>query len=246
MGGFLTPIRAIIADDEPLLRAELADALAQWWPTLELVAQVGDGPSAVASAMRFEPDIVFLDVNMPGLDGLVAARQLRQLGYQGEVVFITAYDQHALEAFAYRASDYLVKPLEEDRLQETLARLKSRLATRTGPAALAARGSPWLKVLKGNRMELVALEDVACFKAVPGYTLVCTATAEHLIDEPLTKLMERLDPQQFVQVHRASVVNLRFVAGVQRDRPGRLRVELKHGLGSLEVARARAEALWNL
>jgi DNA-binding LytR/AlgR family response regulator len=263
----MTPTRAILADDEPLLRAELAGMLAQWWPELELVDQVGDGRAALASVLRHQPDVVFLDVNMPRLDGMAAAQQLRQQGYGGEIVFVTAYDQHALRAFEQRAIDYLVKPLEQERLCETIARLQarrlSRPATPSDPAALAKElqqtvadsiaqalsqprpsapePMPWIRVVRGKQIELIPIEEVACFRAVPGYTQVTTRQGEHLINEPLAKLLERLDPRSFVQVHRASIVNLRFVAKIHRERPGHFLVELKHGLGKLEASRARAE-----
>jgi len=270
----MTPARAIIADDEPLLRAELAELLAQWWPELTLVDQVGDGRAAVASALRHAPDVVFLDVNMPRMDGMAAAQQLRQQGYAGEIVFVTAYDQHALRAFEQRAIDYLVKPLEATRLRDTLARLQARLSAPAQtvadePAALmmkelqqtvadsiaqalsqarpaAPEPMPWVRVVSGKQIQLIPIEDVACFRAVPGYTQVTTRQGEHLISEPLAKLLERLDPRTFVQVHRASIVNLRFVAKIHRDRPGRFLVELKHGLGKLEASRARAELFRDL
>lgn len=260
--------RAVIADDEPLLRAELCDMLARWWPDLHIADQVGDGRAAVASVTRLEPDVVFLDINMPRLDGMAAAQQMREHGFAGEIVFVTAYDQYAVSAFAQRAIDYLIKPLEEARLRDTLSRLQARLAAPTAPAkdnpvalmqelqqavaqsvALAmahvkpaAHASmPWVRVVRGNQIQLIAIEDVACFRAVPGYTQVTTRQGEHLISETLVKLLERLDPQTFVQVHRASIVNLRFVARIHRERPGRFMVELKHGLGNIEASRARAD-----
>jgi len=261
-------IRAIIADDEPLLRAELCDMLARSWPELQITHQVGDGRAAVAGVAQHVPDVVFLDVHMPRLDGMAAARQMREQGYAGEVVFVTAYDQYAIPAFEQRAIDYLVKPLEEDRLRDTVARLQQRLSTPRravgdDPAALlkelqqtvassiaqalshaqpnAPEPMPWVRVVNGNQIQLVAIEDIACFRAVPGYTQITTRHGEHLINEPLSKLLERLDPQTFVQVHRASIVNLRFVAKIHRERPGRFLVELKHGLGKVEASRARAD-----
>lgn len=268
----MKPARAVIADDEPLLRAELAGMLNTWWPELELVDQVGDGRAAVASVLRHQPEVVFLDVNMPRLDGMAAAQQLRQQGFAGEIVFVTAYHQHALRAFEQRALDYLVKPLEEARLRDTIARLQARsLAPPRGagdPAALMeelrqtvadsiaqalqqARPAepepmPWIRVVNGKQIQLIPIEEVACFRAVPGYTQLSTRQGEHFITEPLAKLLERLDPRTFVQVHRASIVNLRFVAKIHRERPGRFLVELKHGLGKLEASRARAELFRDL
>jgi DNA-binding LytR/AlgR family response regulator len=261
--------RAVLADDEPLLRAELCEMLARVWPALQVVAQVGDGRAAVAAALEHKPDVVFLDVSMPRLDGMAAAQQLRQQGFAGDIVFVTAYDQYAVPAFAQRAIDYLVKPLEEDRLRDTVTRLQQRLAAPRGGGAGEASAAmlkelqqtvaasvaqalsqarpappepmPWVRVVSGNQIQLIATDDIACFRAVPGYTQVTTCQGEHLISEPLAKLLERLNPQTFVQVHRASIVNLRFVAKIHRERPGRFMVELKHGLGKVEASRARAD-----
>lgn len=261
-------MRAIIADDEPLLRAELCGMLALAWPELHIVEQVGDGRAAVASVARHAPELVFLDVNMPRLDGMAAAQQMRQQGFAGEIVFVTAYDQYAVSAFEQRAIDYLVKPLEEQRLGDTVARLQARLSAPRAradedPAALLRQlqhtvadtitqalstnrpatpePMPWVRVLSGNQIQLIAVDDIACFRAVPGYTQITTRQGEHLITDSLSKLLERLNPQTFVQVHRASIVNLRFVEKIHRERPGRFMVELKHGLGKLEASRARAD-----
>lgn len=270
-----TVIRAILADDEPLLRAELCDMLAQAWPALQIVEQVADGRAAVAAVQRHAPDVVFLDVNMPRLDGMAAAQQMRQEGYAGEIVFVTAHDQYAVPAFKQRAIDYLVKPLEEQRLIDTVARLQARMAmpdsnpnrpdaaalikelqqtvahaiahamARAAPAAPAATNAAepmsWVRVVSGNQIHLIPVDDIACLRAVPGYTQITTRQGEHLINETLAKLLERLDPKNFVQVHRASIVNLHFVAKIHRERPGRFMVELKHGLGKIEASRARAD-----
>lgn len=270
-----TNFRAVLADDEPLLRAELCDLLAQAWPALQIADQVADGRAAVASVQRHAPDVVFLDVNMPRLDGMAAAQQMRKQGYAGEIVFVTAYDQYAVPAFAQRAIDYLVKPLEEARLHDTVARLQTRLQAPRGdaaphsealikelqnavaqsvaqamarqapaaaPAVSAPDPMPWVRVVSGNQIQLIPVDDIACLRAVPGYTQITTGQGgEHLVSEPLAKLLERLDPQTFVQVHRASIVNLHFVAKIHRERPGRFLVELKNGLGKVEASRARAD-----
>ena len=257
-------MRALIADDEPLLRAELREALAQCWPELRIVAEVADGRAAVAAALQLRPEVAFLDVNMPHLDGTAAARQLRERGYAGELVFVTAYDQFAVAAFDARAIDYLVKPLELERLGETVTRLRARLGmvqpapatpspppappAPTGPPAAepSAITSPWLRVTRGLQTRLVALDDIACLRAVPGYTQLVTREGEHLVELALKTLQQRLDPQCFVQVHRAAIVNLRFVEHIERDPSGRCVVELKHGLGRVEASRSGSELLRSL
>lgn len=246
----MTAMRALIADDEPLLRAELREALAQAWPELHIAAEAADGRAAVKAALEQRPEVAFLDVSMPHLDGLQAAKRLREQGYAGEIVFVTAYQQHALAAFDARAIDYLVKPLELARLGETVTRLKARLGERA-PAPVALVVPPptpmnWLRVTRGTTMHLVSLQDVACLRAVPGYTLVLTRDGEHLIEQPLKLLQPQLDPRSFVQVHRAAIVNLHFIARVVRDRPGHSLVELKHGLGQVPASRAGAELLRSL
>ena len=254
-------MRALIADDEPLLRAELRDALAQCWPELQVVAEVADGRAAVAAALQLRPEVAFLDVNMPHLDGAAAARQLRERGYAGELVFVTAYDQFAVAAFDARAIDYLVKPLDQARLGETVTRLRARLGalhpapiaptlqpTPIAPQAPDPSGiaSPWLRVTRGLQTRLVALDDIACLRAVPGYTQLVTREGEHLVELALKTLQQRLDPQCFVQVHRAAIVNLRFVEHIERDPSGRCVVELKHGLGRVEASRSGSELLRSL
>jgi DNA-binding LytR/AlgR family response regulator len=248
-------MRALIADDEPLLRAELRDALAQCWPELQVVAEVADGRAAVAAALQQRPEVAFLDVNMPHLDGTAAARQLRERGYAGELVFVTAYDQFAVAAFDARAIDYLVKPLDLARLGETVTRLRARLGAApaaaaapatAAPAEPSAAASPWLRVTRGLQTRLVALDDIACLRAVPGYTQLVTREGEHLVELALKTLQQRLDPQCFVQIHRAAIVNLRFVEHIEREASGRCVVELKHGLGRVEASRSGAELLRSL
>jgi DNA-binding LytR/AlgR family response regulator len=234
-------MRALIADDEPLLRAELRDALAVAWPELRIVAEASDGRGALAAALEQRPEVAFLDVSMPHLDGMAAAQRMRERGYTGEIVFVTAYDQFALKAFDARAIDYLVKPLEAERLGDTVTRLKAKLAG--APAASTPQAPQWLRATRGTSTQLVPIQDIACLRAVPGYTQLLTQEGEHLIEEPLKNLQLRLDANIFVQVHRAAIINLNFVQRIVRERPGRCVVELKHGLGQVEVSRAGAEAL---
>lgn len=231
--------------------------------------------------------MLFLDISMPHLDGMAAAQQLRERGYAGEIVFVTAYDEFALRAFDARALDYLVKPLEPERLGETVTRLQARLQAPAAPApadtdaviaalerslvetlhrslgqshtleqaiaslrppAEAARTatSPWLRATRGAQTQLIAIDDIACLRAVPGYTQIVTRDGEHLIEQALKSLQARLDPAAFVQIHRAAIVNLHFVERIVRDRPGHCVVELKHGLGQVEASRAGAELLRSL
>lgn len=245
---------AVVADDEPLLRAELREQLALHWPQLQVVAEAADGAAAVAVVEQFAPDVAFLDVRMPRMDGLEAA--LRVKG-RCLVVFVTAYDHYALQAFDARAADYLVKPLDTRRLQETIARLKLRLAgepvdvaaqierlsaeVRAALRPVAARRLEWLKVSSGATVRLVDVADVFVFRAVTGYTQVTTADAEHLIRMPLRELLDQLDPTLFVQVHRSAIVNLRAIAAARRLADGRYAIELRGGRGTLETSRARAE-----
>ena len=261
-------IRALIADDEPLLRAELRERLQYWWPSLEVVCEAADGWAAIAGVAQHQPHVVFLDVSMPRIDGMAAAQQMRQQGYGGEIVFITAHEQHAVRAFEHRAVDYLVKPLDDLRLRDTITRLQARIAGAADAAADQAAllmslretmqeclgqarapapdSLPWVRAAIGNQIQLIAFDDIACLRAVPGYTQVCTAKGEFLISEPLNKLLERLDPQCFVQVHRAAIVNLHFVAKIHRSRPGHFTIELKHNLGDVAASRARSEVFRDL
>jgi DNA-binding LytR/AlgR family response regulator len=257
--------RALIVDDEPLLRAELRDGLAQAWPALEVVAQAGDGLAAIAAVAAHAPDVVFMDISMPRLDGMAAAQRLRETGLVGEIVFVTAHEQHAVRAFEQRAVDYLVKPLQMPRLAQTVQHVQARLSERAKPAApdvaaalmadlraaiqqaaapgCAPKRQRWLRASRGQQWHLVAVEDVACLRAADGYTQVITRDGEHLIDETLKSLLAGLDPEVFVQVHRAVVVNLHFVAGMRRERPGHYRIELRHGLGELPATKSLAELL---
>lgn len=237
---------ALIADDEPLLRDSLERALAQLWPTLRVVAQARNGREAVEMVEEHRPDIAFLDVHMPGLNGMEAARQIAR---QTHVVFVTAYEQYALQAFERGAIDYLVKPVDETRLAATVERLRERLAERApqraGPeqaaleavidelarrmarppgapspaaAGLAADTGPlqWIRASVGSTLKLIPVDEILFLRSDEKYTLVVTAEGEALIRTPIRELIERLDPQRFVQVHRSVVVNLHAISHVTR------------------------------
>lgn len=243
---------AVIADDEPWLRADLREQLALCWPELIVVAEAVDGQDAVHAVRRLDCDVVFLDVQMPRMNGLEAAAQLKG---SVEIVFLTAYDQHALTAFEHRAADYLLKPIDADRLADTVSRLRIRLNERlrvdqtvrelralTGHASDVDKVQrlEWIKAAVGNSTRLIPIADVMAFRAVPGYTEVVTIAADALIRTPLRDLLPRLDPALFVQVHRNAIVNLSAVDVARRLADGRYAVDLKGGRGSIETSRTRA------
>lgn len=247
------PCTAVIADDEPWLRADLRERLAAAWPELAIVAEAGDGEAAVLAAQRFGCDVMFVDVQMPRLTGLEAAARLKGLV---EVVFLTAHEQYALAAFSHRAADYLLKPLDSERLADTVARLRARLrerrqaadmlrqlgelASAMRPPAAAEPRQDWIKAVAGNATRLIRIADVMAFRAVPGYTEVVTGEIEALIRTPLRDLLPRLDPAVFVQVHRNAIVNLNAVALARRLADGRYAIDLRDGRGAIETSRSRA------
>ena len=245
---------ALIADDEPLLRESLTRLLAQTWPELEVVAQSRNGRAAVESFEAQHPDICFLDVHMPGLSGIEAARFI---GRRAHVVFVTAYDQYAVQAFDQGALDYLVKPVELARLMDTVARLKERLrATPEIPDTgvlldqLAARvfknaattSLHWLRVSVGQALRLVSADEIDFLRSEDKYTLVAWhdpagQLAEGLVRTPLKELIGQLDSEQFVQVHRSVVVNLRAIKQVLRGQNETANIHLKYRTEVLPVSR---------
>lgn len=246
---------ALIADDEPLLRDALARLLAQAWPELAIVAQARNGREAVELFETHRPDICFLDVHMPGLSGIEAARAI---GNRAQLVFVTAYDQYALQAFEHGVLDYLVKPVEAMRLAETVARLQQRLRAaqplgdiealieqlaarlRTGSEPARLR---WLHVAVGSALRLVAVDDVDYLRSDEKYTRVAWRgdggkPAEGLVRTPLKDLAARLDPAQFVQVHRSVIVNLRAIGQVKRGDNETATIQLKGRDEVLPVSRS--------
>lgn len=254
---------ALIADDEPHLADYLRGRLAVLWPELAIVAVAANGPQAAEAIRARAPDIAFLDIRMPGATGLEVAQQLRADGPRPRVVFVTAYDQYAVQAFEADAIDYLLKPVTDERLARTLDKLRTALAART-PAppldALLAQLSQrlqreagsylrWIRASKksgdGELTEQIAVADVAYIQADDKYTCVYARDVagggkelrEWLIRVPLSDLAGQLDPADFAQVHRSVIVNLHAVAGTRRDITGKLFVRIRDHARELPVAR---------
>lgn len=225
---------AVVAEDEPALRRELKDALASLWPSLRVVAEAEDGVQAIRALETHRPNVIFLDIEMPGMSGLDVARVASN---QCHVVFVTAYDQYAVAAFEQGAVDYVLKPFVAARLATAIARVKKQLDN--APAnldrllsALAERTAQrrflrWITVAHGRSVRLITVDDVCYFEADQKYTRVVTASAQSLINKSIKELLEELDPEVFLQIHRGTIVNINAIAGVHRDLRGRLTVQLK-------------------
>lgn len=234
---------ALIVEDEPLLRAELTDQLRVLWPELQIAGQVDNGIDAVAAIDALKPDIVFLDIQMPGLNGMEVARHIPD---SCQVVFVTAYADYALAAFDAGASDYLVKPLTTARLLQTIRRLKSRAATSPPPAVweklFEQESAPvrlkWIKASSGNSVRLVMVSEVLYFQSEEKYTRVVTEKGDALIRLPLKSLLGQLDPQQFAQIHRSTIVNLQAVDRIERNELGG-----RSSAGVEVILKGRAERL---
>ena len=247
---------ALIADDEPHLVDYLRAKLATLWPELRIVATVANGTEALASIAAHRPDIAFLDIRMPGRTGLQVAQQLQAEQRPPRIVFVTAFDQYAVEAFEREAVDYLLKPFGDERLQQTIDRLKRRLAgdapspdlaatlaalARALPGAAAPAGRlAWIRASAGNEVRLISVDDVCYFEANDKYTSVFTADGEALIRTPLKELVAQLDPDRFWQVHRGTVVNLAHIATTTRDLAGRVTIALRNRRERVAVSRAYA------
>lgn len=246
---------ALIADDEPLLREALTRQLAQAWPELDVVAQARNGREAIKFFEAKHPDVCFLDVHMPGVSGVEAAHQI---GRRAHLVFVTAYDQYAVQAFRQGVLDYLVKPVEAERLAETVARLKERLhaeqpalnteALLRELAAQLTRGAGpaplrWIRAQVGQTLRLIAVDDIDYLRSDTKYTLVAWRgdagqPAEALVRLALKDLAAQLDPEQFAQVHRSVVVNLHSVSHVTRADNETAAVHLKGRKEVLPVSRS--------
>ena len=245
------PLDALIAEDEELLRDALVQQLARLWPELRIVAACEDGAAAVEALAEHQPAIAFLDIRMPGITGIDVARALGSISPRTQVVFVTAYDQYAIDAFEHGAMDYLLKPVSDERLLATRERLLARLSAppanedvlerllqRLGqrPAAVEKPPLAWITATSGRDTRLIMLEDVAYFRADNKYTTVVTAHGESVLRTPLRELLEALDSNQFRQVHRSTIVNMKAVAAVSRDEAGRGVLRLRDRPETLAVS----------
>jgi DNA-binding LytR/AlgR family response regulator len=242
---------AIIADDERLMRDQLRMRLEQVWPELEIVGEAKNGEEAVELVEQHKPDLTFLDIRMPGKTGMEAAREI---GDRSQIVFVTAYDQYAVEAFERGAVDYVLKPSEPERLKVTVERLKARLdkpgavvndsvtAMLSQLAEKIAAPKPkhlqWIQASIGQDLRMIPVEEILFFRSDEKYTCVQTSTFEALIRKPVRDLADELDPALFWQIHRATLVNVNAIEGVTRDIRGRHLVLVKGRPEKLEVSRS--------
>lgn len=225
---------ALVAEDEATLRHQLVEQLGQLWPELTIVAEAADGVQALRLLEEHRPDVLLLDIQMPGATGLEVARQASG---RCHVVFVTAYDEYAVAAFEQGAVDYVLKPISAARLFTTVSRLKQRIAApparidavldRIGNGVLQKTFLRWINASVGQNLKLITVDEIAYFQADNKYTRVVTGEGEALIRKPLKELVEELDPQQFWQIHRSTLVNANAIAGVTRDFRGRMLVKLK-------------------
>ncbi len=234
--------RAIIAEDEEVLREELRGHLNVLWPELDIVAMASNGIEALSLFDRHRPDILFLDIQMPGLTGLDVARQIEG---RCHMVFVTAYDVYAMAAFERGVADYLLKPYEPARLMLALRRIRQSLDSRQAVVQeTVANALPvpsrdylrWINVSKGSGVQLITVEEICYFQADTKYTRVVTAEGESLIRRSLKELSEQLDPGRFWQIHRSTIVNVDAIAGVTRNLAGGVQVKLKSRLERLDVS----------
>lgn len=252
-------LSAVLAEDETLLRQFLKKKLEKLWPELTIVGEAEDGVAAVELIAAVKPAVAFLDIRMPALTGLEVATQIAEASPDTHVVFVTAYHEYAVAAFERGAVDYVLKPIQEDRLQTTIERLKARIeaddkdaptlpdnlsqliATLKREMRAGADGAPeymrWIKASLGSTLKLIDVKDVLFFNSDEKYTRVVTETEEALIRKPLRELLDELDPNVFWQIHRGTIVNVNAIAGVTRDFRGDATVKVKNHKETLKVSR---------
>ena len=244
-------VRILIADDEANLAEHLRDRLTALWPGIEVLPLAANGIEALRAINEEEPEVAFLDIRMPGLTGLELAGRIDT---RTHVVFVTAFDQYAVEAFDRDAVDYILKPATDERLTRAIERLKGKLAAKQPAPALddvlarLAKALPgaqsgrlrWVRALKGEEVRQIAVDDVLYFQASDKYTCVMTRDGESLIRLPLAELAAQLDGEVFWQIHRGTVVNMNEVSATRRDLGGRVFVKLRDGKTELPVSRAYA------
>ena len=240
---------AVVVDDERLMREQIVGRLKDAWPELQIVGEAGNGREAITMVHSLEPDIVFLDINMPEMDGIKAAQALSG---KAHLVFVTAYDQYAIDAFNHGAIDYLLKPVEAERVALTCRRLRERLQAKPDPMndlleqlsqRLGSTGLKpreymrWVQASVGANIRMIPTSEILFFRAEDKYTRVQTETFEALIRKPIKELIDELDPNEFWQIHRATVVRVDAVAQVSRNFRGKQIVHLKGSDQKLEVSR---------
>lgn len=255
--------KCVVAEDESLLREALLEQLNKAWPGLDIVAACDDGASALEAIVENQPDVVFLDIRMPGLSGIEIAEAMATSSPYTQIVFVTAYDQYAIDAFEKGAVDYLLKPITYDRLFATVQRLQARIShskmtgqsmsavadliaqLSTGTVATIHSGlnaskknEPlvWLTASSGTETKLIMVDDVAYFKADNKYTVVMTADGEALLRKPIRELLDVLDSNIFKQIHRSTIVNFKAIASIARDDSGKGIVKLKTRPETLSVS----------
>jgi DNA-binding LytR/AlgR family response regulator len=246
------PVTCVVAEDEQIFREALLALLREEWPDLAVLAACEDGGAALEAIGEHRPDVAFLDIRMPGLTGLEVAAATAEVSPATQIVFVTAYDQYAIQAFERGAVDYLLKPIARERLVGTIARIKGRVGQASEQGAtlaalikeLGAALPPkpaeaplvWLTASSGKETRLIMVDDVAYFQSDHKYTTVMTAQGESLLRTPLHELLAKLDANHFKQIHRSTIVNVRMVASIVRDDSGRGTMKLKNRPETLPVS----------
>lgn len=245
-------MKCVVAEDEAILRNELLQLLQEAWPELEVVAACEDGGAALEAIAAHRPEVAFLDIRMPGLTGLEVAAAAADASPATQVVFVTAYNQYAIDAFERGAVDYMLKPVTRDRLAATVRRVKARLDSggidkatlasiveqlrATLPNESKGESLEWITASIGKETQLIMVEDVAYFRADEKYTVVMTGRGEALIRKPIRELLDVLDPKVFRQIHRSTIVNMKCIASIVRDESGRGTMRLKNRPETLAVS----------